>query len=230
VLLIENGKFNQFTTPAGKLSKVDFTGDIEGTYIKGAIRECHEETGLNLQAVHAANALAVSMINRNDYGIPEGDHEHYDTRLYYIDLGVQELAKMQASLKKPTPENPDSKEAFWEPATHLLYSSIPADHITQSGRFTNHCLSRQPAYDTDKVITLTIRPTVMVTLNGIENNQPAPGIFTVIGNSATPAIDSFSNERGVNVKNLATSLTQALNPQTTVTSNTVVEPSPSIQM
>ncbi len=175
VIMIKNGKFNEFTTPAGKVAKLDLSSNEDAAYINGAVREFKEEALRS--SYHGAFDAVISnaqihVANRDELKIPETNKLIYDTRILTVHLGRISTAVVQSWLKDRDDACLDAQEAFIQPLASLAYTALSAK---QKGEFTSYSLNRDGA-------EVKVRPTLLAVLNG-PVGQPELGFAHKIANS-----------------------------------------------
>ncbi|NNM58583.1 MAG: hypothetical protein HKM04_02070 [Legionellales bacterium] len=187
-ILIENGKFKEYATPAGKIDKEDIvlsannTVDIDKTYINAALREFAQEA-LKPEAYDAFKSMIkihrLKNVNRDELGIPEFNKD-FDTRLFTLDLGKVDSAVIQTMLKPRDEQNLDSIETFIVDIKKLGYNH-PELEAVADGKFTNYFLTIEGR-------RLKARPTALITLNGTVD-KPELGFATDMHNKIAARIN-----------------------------------------
>ncbi len=175
VIMIKNGKFNEFTTPAGKVAKLDLSSNEDAAYINGAVREFKEEalrSSYHGDFNTAISNAQISFANRDELKIPETNKLIYDTRILTVHLGRISTSVVQSWLKDRDDKCLDAQEAFIQPLASLAYTALSAK---QNGESTSYYLNRDG-------VQLKVRHTLVAVLNG-PVGQPELGFAHKIANS-----------------------------------------------
>lgn len=179
-LLIHN-KWDEYSTPGGKVDEQDKTDGyaetnesaITQTYINAALRELQEEAFKEeyhaaLQLLLQQNLHNISQVDRHNQllDIAETDNTS-DSRIFTVDLGMQDLTIIQSWLKKsalPEDKTAEAKEVFLISVAELNYDKL-SFRKDKYGKY-KYYLTR--ANNTKEEVSLPIRKSTLVALHGPE--------------------------------------------------------------